>query len=253
MQTSRIIQEIIGTRIKHLGFEFSINDRATWVYVKQTEELKQEITIRLLSKGRIKLYFSTNAYGQRSIDGASLVKEGEYGGDILGVYNYSNEQEFREILECFNRTILVYGLEALKKISIPTTEIRPTNETNLYLYENHVELNKRYREVLKIDENTTYNEIFSIIQDYITEIQGQEFEKIKTSLIGLAAIAGTVLVGISDGNWVWTPDVNVCWVSNNEKYPKRCCPLVIIIESWRDNTGNVVERLNYYYNYMKKA
>jgi len=253
MQRTKLVQEIIGKAIEPNGFKLSLVDRRLWLFMKQTEELKQEIAIQLFSKDSIRLSFSTNAFGHRTVYGTAFAKDGEPKGDIFDAYRFGNEEEFIGLLEYFKKIIFDYGFEALEKMSIPTTEIRPTKETNRYLFENHDELNIRHREMFGINESTTSDEIFTIINNYLTQTQGQAFEDVKETLIGLAAVAGSVLVDISGGDWVWDSNSNICWVSNKAKYPTKCCPLVIIIDCWRDNTGNVINRLNYYYKLLKKT
>jgi len=253
MQRTRIVEEVIGTAIEQYGFKLSLVDRKLWVYLKETGELKQEIAIQLFSKDSIRLSFETNAFGHRTVYGSSLVREGEPKGDIFDAYRFNNEEGFKGLIEFFKTIIFNYGFAVLEKMSVPTTEVRPTKETNRYLFENHDDLNKRHRVMLGIDENTTHDTVFMTVQDYITQTQGQTFEDVKETLIGLAAVAGSVLVEISGGDWVWDSNSNICWVSNKAKYPTRCCPLVIIIDYWRDNTGNVVSQLNYHYKCMKKA
>jgi len=250
MKIKDLVQKVIGEAVKPIGFELESCDRETWVYVKEEGDIKKNIMIHLLQKGKMKLYFSTNAYGHKSVDGASLEKGGEKKGDSLGIYHFSNEQEFIETLECFRKIIFDYGLSELERMSAPTTEVRPTRETNLFLYENHAELNKQYREKLNIDDNMTHQEIFKIIQDYLVDTQGVEFEDVKRDLIGLAAVAGYVYLDACNGAWQW--DNDKCWITNREKYPKDAYPLGIIIDHWRDGATYAREMLDNYYNYLLK-
>jgi hypothetical protein len=122
----------------------------------------------------------------------------------------------------------------LEKISIPTTEVRPTKETDYYLYKNHEKLNIKYRDILRIDESKTAEDIFIVIQNYMLETQGQPFIAIRESLIGIAAIVGTVYVDVSNGCWQWDIENNICWVANREKYPKKLYPLSTVIICWRE-------------------
>jgi len=252
MKTSKLIKEIIGESIKPNGFELKAHDRESWVYTKQAGEFTQRITIRVVSRDFTRLNFSTNAFGQKQVDGASLVKEGENKGDEIGDYIFKTEQEFTEVLEYFKKIIFDYGFEALERMSAHTTEVRPTKETNLYLYENHEELNKLYREKLNIDDSTAHEDIFQIIQDYLVKTQGSKFEDIKQDLIGIAAVYGTVYAGACNGGWEWDSESNICWVTDLEKYPIKEYPLSKILHCWRKGTEYTAVRLNNSYKYVQK-
>ena len=190
-------------------------------------------------------------YGQNPIYGETLVGEGEDHGNFLGFYKYDNAHEFIEVIKYFRKIILDYGFRALDNISLPTTEIRPTKETNLYLYENHKELNEKYREKLGINDNISHEEIFKIAQECLIKTQGEAFDTVKDTLIGLAAVVGTVYVDISNGGWLWNPDKHICWVTNKAKYPKMDYPLSTIIVCWRENPEHTFTILNNGFLYFK--
>ena len=254
MKKTKIVQEIIGEAIKPHGFEFLAFDAGGWVYEKKTGDLRQRIVITLMSEDETRLTFSTNAYMQRPISAGDLVQEGEERGDeLFGNYTFYSEEEFVKRIEYFKYIILKYGFDALERISVPTTEIRPTKETNLYLYENHKELNKRYRKKFGIDENTTTEEIFQIVYDYILETQGEEFEVVKETLIGLTAVVGTVMVEASKGGWEWEPEWNICWVIGTGKDPRRTYLFNSIISCWRKKAKHTVAKLKTDYNYILKV
>ena len=251
MQKTKIVQKIIGEAIKLYGFEYTGFNADSWIYRKQVGELKQDILISLIYKGELKIYFRTNAYGQKPIYGETLVKEGEDCGDALGFYSFADESEFTRIIEYFKKIIFDYGFEALERNSVPTTEIRPTEKICMYLYENHKELNKEYRDRFNINDDTSHEKIFEIIQDYMIETQGQPFAEVIDTLIGIAAVVGTVYVDISKGGLEWDPDKKICWVTNKEKHPKKVHPLNDIMICWREKPGHSFAILNNYYNWLK--
>jgi hypothetical protein len=137
-------------------------------------------------------------------------------------------------------------------MSVPTTNIYATKETDRYLYENHEKLNEEYRAKFNIESYTTDQEIFKIVHDYINETQGMSFEDVKDTLIGLAAVIGTVMVEVSDGYWEWDSNNGISWFKRKEKYPRKDYLLSTIINCWRENDDYTFE-VNDSYNYMKKA
>jgi len=252
MQKTSIVQEIIGKAVEPNGFEYLAYNAGSWTFQKSVGELKQSIIIRLMSKGKLKLYFSTNVYGQKSIYGETLVKEGEdRGHESLGYFTFEGEHEFVRTIEYFKKIILDYGIAALEKASVPTTEIRPTKESNLHLFQNHEELNIKFRQKLCIDDSTSDNDIFRVAQDCLLQTHGQDFVSMSETLIGLAAIVGNVIVNVSDGDWEWDSINDICWVVKKEIYPKKIYPLSIIISCWRGKPEHTFTILSNNYSYMK--
>ncbi|MCL2254447.1 MAG: hypothetical protein FWC09_08380 [Lachnospiraceae bacterium] len=253
MNKRKIIQKIIGDAIKSYGFEFSGYDSETCAYKKSVGDIVQCIAIYFYSKNELKIYFSTNAYGQHPICGETLVNEGEDRGDFLGHYIYANEQEFINIIEYFKKIIFDYGFVALERISINTTEIRPTAEMNLFLYENHENLNLEYRTKLGITNDISHEEVLKKVHDYIASIKEKDFISIKNDIIGLAAIYGTLLVNVSDGYWQLGSDKkNICWIRAKNNYCESEYPLNTIIVCWRDKSDITYTILNNDYIYRKK-
>jgi len=253
MTKTEIIQEVIGNTIKPYGFAYLGIEDGAWIYRKELGDLRQDIDIRLMSKDQLNLYFSTNAPLQRPCCADELIKEGERRGNKpFGYFRFTCEQEFIEVIEYFKKIIFDYGVDALDKRSVPATEIRPTKETNSYLFENHEELNRRYREKFNIDKSTEYTVIFQIIQEYLIQTQGREFSDVLDTLIGLAAVVGTVIADASDGVWEWDSRNNICWVSQKQKYPRSYYPLGSIINRFREKPEHTFNSLNAKYNYMKE-
>jgi len=259
MKENEIIQSIIGEAIKSYGFYLLgcdsdlEHDTITWTFMNKKEDLEQNITIRMKSRRELKLTFMTNAFGQRPIYAEDLTKDNK--GRISGLwcYVYNDEQEFVKLIEYFKTVVFDYGFDALERISVPTTETRPTKEMDRYLYENHEELNKRYRVIFNIDESTTHEEIFRIVHDYISETQGQVFEQLKETLIGLAAIVGTEYANVSNGDWLWDSSKNICWVTKKEKYPTMMYPLSTVINLWREAAKHSFNILCSEYKSMSKS
>ena len=250
MQKTEIIKRVVGESIRPHGFIYLGDDPESCTFRKQIGELQQDITIYYAAENELKIYFGTNAYGQKPIYGEDLVRADENRGDVLGRYHYSNELEFITVIEYFKKIIFDYGFTALEKISVHTTQARPTKEANLYLYENHEKLNREYRKKFKIDENASNEDIFLTIQEYLVKTQGQPFDEVKETMIGLAAIIGTVFKDVSDGIWKWDSVKNICWVANRDKYPKMQYPLNTIIGLWNKNAERTFTFINDNYKWF---
>ena len=153
MNRAKWIKEIIGGAVEEHGFEYKGYSRDEYTYFYSYRRMKkdaqqdvwQTITIGV-SLNEMELVFGTDAFGQDSIEaGAGLIESDfEIDSDNRWI-TWKDAEEFKKVLYHFREIILKKGLNILEEISIPTSEIRSTKETDWKLYQEHEALNEEYR------------------------------------------------------------------------------------------------------------
>ena len=225
MNRKKIIHEIMGKELEKLGFEYEKGNVLFWPYVRNKDGVIQEITVceERFCKNHTKMYFSTNAYGQKPRELMDFVP-----GVQQGSWKYETEEEFRRIMEQFKEWTFTYGLELLEKISVPTTEERPKPETNRYLYEHHEELNKEYLKKMGLEGADAIDIVFGL-EDEIKKLEEKPFEEVEEILRGLAAVFGHNMCLLGIGRWNWDEERQICNVINTGDSGVEIYPLSRII------------------------
>lgn len=251
MKYKKIIQEILGTELEKQGFEYMPN--TSWSYERVKDGVWQSISVvrERYCKGYIRMVFMTNAYGQKAKGLDDFVPEEQ----LPEYWHYENEDELRKIIEQFRDWTLMYGMEQLEKMSVPTTEARPKPETNRYLYEHHQELYEEYKEKLcgKCD---SWKDAIRVVQDKIAEIWDQPFNEVEDILIGLSALYAYALNEGEEGKWVWKDKANACLIEELLGTFASVYPLQDVITAWRrkntDDLSYSQEVVLIYYENMLK-
>ena len=254
MQYKKLIQEIIGTELEKYGF--APMPDTSWGYDRVVDNVWQSIVVlrERFCSGYIRMIFMTNAYGQK-IKGLDDFVPGE----LPEYWHYETERELRSILEQFRDWTLAYGLDELKKMSIPTVEARPKPETNRYLYENHSELYEKYKKML-CENCTSWDEVIEAVQDRIKKMWELPFNEAEDVLIGLSALYAYALNEGKEGEWVWNEKANACTVDNVFDTFVSVYPLQDIISSWRnknikglsDKREDILNTFEVWSNYKRK-
>lgn len=226
-----MVKKIIGKVVEPIGFQYEKGD-IFWCFYREKNDIKQEIQIYDYYKKNLRINFWTDAYGQSGIGEVKLVSDKNYQGDILDEHPYETEEEFKTLIEGFRELIIKYGLDALEKISVPTTNARPKPETDLYLFENHSRLAKEYKETLQIDMT---NEIripknLRLFSKEIYNLQNQKFEDVEYILVGYAALYGEIIITNQGGEWVYRD--KKCFIDYIANDTKFVYPLNVIISLW---------------------
>lgn len=202
MNMKKVIHEELGQELENIGFHYGSSERGIWPYEREKDGIKQEIIVirHRYEKDCIRVIFNTNAYGQRQKEFCDFVPE--EGAKHWEFWEFSNEEELREILREFKRLIFTYGLDFLETISKPATDAVPTREKQRYLYEHHQELSDKYQEELGT-EGKSAEEVVDVITHELEEMLDKPYAEVEDVLMGLAALYGHTICWGDRGEWVW--------------------------------------------------
>ena len=115
--------------------------------------------------------------------------------------HFENEEELKQILQHFRRIIVEKGEEVFREISKHSTEARPKKKTHKKLYEEHEELNRKYRKLYGMEDTEFTAKLMRRMNQVILEMQDEDFADVEETLIGLAAVYGDQLVRKCGGEW----------------------------------------------------
>ncbi|WP_367565178.1 hypothetical protein [Lacrimispora sp.] len=247
MNRIKMIEKIIGEAIVSYGFRVEYTDEEGVDFIRERGDLKQFIYV-YIENNLLLLKYKTNTYRQLSVNEANLFLPEE--SFAYGIFDFpmpaspwvwNDEEEFVDILNTFKNEILTDGLRELQELSevhFPEAMV----QTNRELYENHKELDLRYRNLLKIDHSTPTLLVVDTIREEILKIRDYNFEEVRPILIGLAAIYAEELV-VHREEWQWEFDNKSCWISTKGgriggRY-RRTYPLNEIIGYWSYNDNDI--------------
>ena len=162
--------------------------------------------------------------------------------------HFENEEELKQILQHFRRIIVEKGEEVFREISKHSTEARPKKKTHKKLYEEHEELNRKYRKLYGMEDTEFTAKLIRRMSQVILEMQDEEFADVEETLIGLEAVYGDQLVRKCGGEWELTEN-NTCMIEGLQEGSLGMNPLNTIICYWRNKRDDYGVLLSWFKRY----
>ncbi len=250
MKKSKIIKEIVGTRLKEYGFEFERTESAGVCFMREIEgftrfydpsdhKVRQHVMIQESRFAKeIVIRFSTDVYGKEvfhDLDWRKLVKE--YPELTGGWLSYSDEVSYREALYKLADIFERYGLDYLGELSIEDPVI-PTKEMADNLYANHESLDKSFQEEFGvsagIETEEDVDKCFAAIKNAVISVKDKEYEDVKERLLKTAAFLGERACEMLSQKWAF-PDYFKTPLTETVDYNGyyACKPLITIVAWWK--------------------
>ena len=258
MNKAKWIKKIIGETVEEKGFSYTGCSRDgcnVWYSFErrvegedEDDEITQTIDIfvspHFISGCDIRLTFYTTAYGFPYREVTNLIPSGLKKGYMDDFLHFENEEELKQILQHFRRIIVEKGEEVFREISKHSTEARPKKKTHKKLYEEHEELNRKYRKLYGMEDTEFTAKLMRRMNQVILEIQDEDFADVEETLIGLAAVYGDQLVRKCGGEWELS-EVGTCMITGiHEGSRAGENPLNSIIFHWRNKRDDYRELLD---------
>ena len=262
MNKAKWIKKIIGETVEEKGFSYAGCSRdgcnVWYIFERRVEgededdEITQTIDIFVspdfISGCDIRLTFYTNAYTFSHREVTNLIPSGLKKGYVDEFLHFENEEELKQILQHFRRIIVEKGEEVFREISKHSTEARPKKKTERKLYEEHEELNRKYRVLYNIEDTEFTAKLIRRMSQVILEMQDEEFADVEETLIGLAAVYGNQLVRKCGGEWELTEN-NTCMIEGLQGGSLGMNPLNTIICYWRNKRDDYGVLLSWFERY----
>ena len=262
MNKAKWIKKIIGEAVEEKGFSYTgcSKDGCNVGYdfkrkiegEDEDDEITQTIDIfvspHFISGCDIRLTFCTTAYGFPYREVTNLIPSGLKKGYVDEFLHFENEEELKQILQHFRRIIVEKGEEVFREISKHSTEARPKKKTERKQYEEHEELNRKYRVLYNIEDTEFTAKLIRRMSQVILEMQDEEFADVEETLIGLAAVYGDQLVRKCGGEWELTEN-NTCMIEGLQGGSLGMNPLNTIICYWRNKRDDYGVLLSWFKRY----
>lgn len=212
MQKTKIIREIIGTRIEPYGFKYLKTEGPCRIFVREVtgikryydpdiQTVKQYINIQesQFAKSLI-VRFHTDAYGHgMDVELKQLKKYSK-----TGWLDYTDENSYREQLKRIVVLIIKYGFDYLDQISVEE-EIIPTKAMAEKLSQRCEQLDREFIEeyhVKRVPERVEdVDEWFRLIKQLIQDNAERPYEEVKEMLIKIAAFIGERDCELNQKKW----------------------------------------------------
>lgn len=222
MNEMKWIKQIIGKEAEKAGFTDGGSCRDGYVrgyvfYCTYEEERYEDIIDFTIIFNTIRMVFMRNGMGEGHIIANHLL-ESKFTSDIQGFIAFDSEEEYKEILGHFARIIREKSKEVFDSMEVFKEEDGyPGREMHWKLYQEHEELNQKYRKLYGLEDTEFTAKLIRRIMKLIVENQDKQFEEVKELLIGLAAVYGNQLVLKGNGRWEWQEGLlSHCWVKGIE-------------------------------------
>lgn len=253
MNEMKWIKEMIGKEAEKAGFTDGGSHRDGYVrgyvfYCAHEEERYEDYIGFTVIDNSIRMDFKRSGMGRGYIDDVTCLLESKFTSDIQGFIAFDSEEEYKEILEYFARIIREKSKEVFDSMEVHKEEDGyPGREMHWKLYQEHEELNQKYRKLYGLEDTEFTAKLIRRIMKLIMENQDKKFEEVKELLIGLAAVYGNQLVLKGNGKWEWQEGLlSHCWVKGIEGGDD-AIPLNDLAFCWkykRDEAANVRELLH---------
>lgn len=247
---SKIIKEIIGTRLKSYGFSYYRSDSTSVeferevcgvprVYDPEDDKVRQHVLVqRSRFDDIVTIRINTDTYGNEAYrDMDELRNKDEFPDTIGGWFRYHDEESYRAVLEMFAEAFEKYGLDALEKMSIEDTVI-PTKRMADDLYENHKELSKRFKykfdAEMEIETEEDVDKCFEIIKNAILSVKDEEYSNAQEVLVMTAAFLGDWVCKLLVQEWEFSKYLKTPMTVSCGKYLySGYKALLIVVELWK--------------------
>lgn len=235
------VDEYIGSILYPLGFHMRSNPpRYYWVFSRKKDDVTQTIEVKASYIGdwdlNLRYYTSLHPFPISIVK--LLYKKNQDPKtwlcvDKRGVWVYSDEAEFVEILKIFQRLIKAYVLDELEDMSIFDSEVRVTTVNYLYLKENADDIITKGREEWKLD-GINFEEKIRKLSGFIDDLKGKEFSTVERELSHIGMVYGEIVRETFGGYRTWIESSNgiiIDYVANRSIF---IWPVSTAFEIWQE-------------------
>lgn len=247
MNKTKLIKQIVGEKLKDYGFRFLKTDAQCRIFVREVhgfkrnydpdvDMVKQYILIQQHRFGNLMaVHFETDASNR--LVGTELAVLRELNPKRGAWFEYSDDEEYEEVLARITEIIINHGLDFLQQMSIDE-EIIPTKAMADRLYENHRELDERFISKYKMNpvpySLSDIEEWFQTLKRIIISVSEKPYEEVKELLVEMAAFIGERNCELLGEKWFFEEELKTP-NTQGEHYQGFCfLPLHDVVIYYRD-------------------
>lgn len=252
MNKTRIIKEIIGEKLIPFGFKYLNTDGICWTFIREVKGIKrcydpeidvvkQYIIIQENRFGKmLTVRFRTNVVNELVETELEALKKLNPNKPITW-FEYSNEEEYEEVLLYLSEIIIKYGFEFLKQMSIEE-EIIPTKSMANKLYESHRELDDSFLSKHKIVSSpqnlSDIEEWFQKLEQLIIFATEKPYEDVKELFVEMAAFIGERNCELLGAKWFFEEEMQTPFTQRENNQGMCFFPLNEVVGYYREYKKN---------------
>lgn len=248
MNKTQMIKEIVGEKLLPFGFEYLKTDGNCWTFMREvkgikryydpeTDVVKQYVIIQENRFGKmLTVRFRTNVANELVGTELEALKKLNPNKPITW-FEYSGEDEYKNVLLQLSEAIIKYGLEFLKQMSMEE-ELIPTKQMADRLYESHSELDDRFlRKYKMISEPQNLSDIeewFQKLKQLIILSAGKPYEDVKELFVEMAAFIGERNCELLGEQWFFEEEMQTPFTQRENNQGMCFFPLNEVVGYYRD-------------------
>jgi len=227
MQKKKIVQNVLGTRLKPFGFTYDSYICGRWQLKRVNENGVEQYIV--VDKSRwdnsIRLSLSTSVQ-INDIHTRHITDDPMYQEDYI---SYSDDNDFASILEMFSDFVIKYGLKKLEEISVPLFLFDADEYMHSTLFNDNIELANSFARKHNITVSDSIEDILCLIKSLIVIDEEKVFsDSTKLMLLEIAAFFGNKIIETHGGSWALVPgcdlfgkQCSLCVIKYIDRYKMR--------------------------------
>lgn len=248
MNKTQMIKEMVGEKLLPFGFKYLKTDGNCWTFMREAKGIKryydpeidvvkQYVIIQENRFGKmLTVRFRTNVANELVGTELEALKKLNPNKTIIW-FEYSGEDEYKNVLLQLSEAIIKYGLEFLKQMSMEE-ELIPTKQMADQLYESHSELNDRFLSKYKmISEPQNLSDIeewFQKLKQLIILSAGKPYEDVKELFVEMAAFIGERNCELLGEKWFFEEEMQTPFTQRENNQGMCFFPLNEVVGYYRD-------------------
>ena len=252
MKKTQIIKEIIGEKISPFGFKYYKTSEPCWIFMRESTGIKryydpeidiveQYIIVQEHRFGKmLTVRFRTNVANELVGTELEVLKKLNPNKPTTW-FEYSNEEEYKNVLNYLGEVIIKYGFDFLKQMSIEE-EIIPTKVMAEKLYKSYKELDNCFIDKYKLNpkpqEASEIDEWFKELKQQIIFATEKPYEDVKELFVQMAAFIGERNCEILGAKWFFKEQMQTPFTQKENNKGMCFFPLNEVVGYYREYKKN---------------
>lgn len=252
MNKTQIVKEIIGKKLIPFGFKYYKTSEPCWTFMREAAGIKryydpeidiveQYIIVQEHRFGKmLTVRFRTNVANE--LVGTELeVLRKLNPNQPTTWFEYSSEEEYKNVLNYLGEVIIKYGFNFLNQMSIEE-EIIPTKIMAEKLYRSHKDLDNSFIDKYKLNpkpqKESEIDELFKELKQQIIFASEKPYEDVKELFVQMAAFIGERNCDILGAKWFFIEPMQTPFTQKENNEGMCFFPLNEVVGYYREYKKN---------------
>ena len=240
MQKGKLVQNVLGRSLEPYGFTYEGYRDRRWTLKKVNENNVEHniVVYKSAYDSSVRLELSTSIQGRYLDDNQELVKQ---------FIDYSDNNEFTNVLKMYSDFIIKYGLSKLDEMSVPLFLFEPTEAMYIELFNNSIQLADNFIKKNNLESSIKIGDSFAIIESIVLNQDREKFDNdVQLALLEITAFFSNKILSEYGGKWEWNDDSKRCFVTNISGKRQQLDFLIWFIQAWEKNECDSLKARYYF-------